>query len=184
MSEHGHHPGGEAIEPATALGKVANGIEHFIRPIYKWMAWGGALVLSALTVTMIWSAIGRYLDRPLEGATDIIEMSLLLMLTFAAGFEHMGHEKMTVDVLYKVLPKKSQAVLAPIIFTLVVAILCIAVFYMVKLGVKMQGRGEVTKGILHLPKYPFVFAISFGVFTLIPIYVSRVLHSIDRLVKR
>jgi TRAP-type C4-dicarboxylate transport system permease small subunit len=165
--------------PATILGKVANGIESFIRPVYRWLGYLGALVIGLLVVAMVYSAVGRYVGHPLSGATDIIEMGLL-----ATGIEHMGHEKMTVEVIVKLFPKKAQAILAPIMFALVIVILVVAIWQLTKLGIKIQDRGELTKDVLHLPKYPFVYLITFGVFTLVPIYLARFLASIDRLVKR
>ena len=106
------------------------------------------------------------------------------MIALAIGIEHMGHEKMTVEVIVKLFPKKAQAILAPIMFALVIVILVVAIWQLIKLGIKIQDRGELTKDVLHLPKYPFVYLITFGVFTLVPIYLARFLASIDRLVKR
>jgi TRAP-type C4-dicarboxylate transport system permease small subunit len=184
VSEHGHPPDGEGAAPSTILGKVANGIEGFIRPIYRWLGYLGALAIGLLVVAMIYSAIGRYVNHPLNGSTDIIEMGLLVMIALAMGIEHMGHEKMTVDAVSRLLPKKMQAVIAPVIFALVIVILVVAIWQLIKLGIKIQDRGELTKDVLHLPKYPFVYLITFGVFTLVPIYLARFLASIDRLVKR
>lgn len=184
MSEHGHPPGGAVEEPATVLGRVANGIERYIEPVYRWLGYLGAATVALLIIAMVYSAFGRYLNHPLNGSTDIIEMGLLVMIALAMGIEHMGHEKMTVDAIYRLFPKKMQAVLAPIVFALVLVIMGIAIYYLVKYGIKLQDRGEVTKGTLHLPKYPFAYIITFGVITLFPIYLARLLHSIDRLVKR
>jgi TRAP-type C4-dicarboxylate transport system permease small subunit len=184
VSEHGHPAEGEVTAPATILGRVANGIEKFIGPVYRWLGYLSAVSIGLLVLAMLYSALGRYVNHPLNGSTDIIEMGLLVMIALAMGVEHMGHEKMTVDALSKLLPKKIQAVLAPLVFTLVIAMLVVAVWQLIKLGVKIQDRGEVTKDVLHLPKYPFVYLISFGVITLVPIYLARLLSSIDRLVKR
>ncbi len=184
MSEHGHPPDSEVVEPATCWARSPTASRGFIEPVYRWLGYAGALVIALLVIAMTYSAIGRYVNHPLNGSTDIIEMGLLVMIALAMGIEHMGHEKMTVDALSKLLPRKMQAVLAPIIFLLVLVIMVIAIYYLIKLGIKMQDRGEVTKGTLHLPKYPFVYIISFGMITLVPIYLARLLHSIDRLVKR
>ena len=67
MSEHGHQVQRRGGDARHRLGQSgASGIEKFIDPIYKWLAWGGALCARALMVTMIYSAIGRYLGSPLE----------------------------------------------------------------------------------------------------------------------
>ena len=43
---------------------------------------------------------------------------------------------------------------------------------------KLLERGETTPGVLELPKYPFAYLIAFGMLTLIPIYVVRLLRSL------
>ena len=157
MSEHGQDAKTEAAMPATVLGRAGQGIVKFITPVYKWLGWGGAFVLFALVVLMIYSALGRYIGYPLNGSGDIIQYSFLVMIALAIGIEHMGHEKMVVDAVVKLFPKKMQQVLEPIIHLLVVAILVLAVWQLIKHGVRLAERGEHTKGTLHLLKAPFAF---------------------------
>lgn len=104
----------------------------------------------------------------------------MLILTFLAiGLEHLGHEKMTVDVLAGRLPARVQAFLRPFIYLLGIAILCVAVWQLVRWGMKVQARGETTRGTLKLPKYPFAYLAAFGMLTLVPIYLSRFLGALD-----
>ena len=46
---------------------------------------------------------------------------------------------------------------------------------------KLIERGETTPGVLSLPKYPFAYLIAFGILTLVPIYLVRLLRAIDEL---
>ena len=184
MSAHGQPPGHEAEVPATVLGRVAGGIEGFVRPIYRWVGWLGALVILGVTIAMIYSAIGRYVGHPLDGAVDIQRLGLVCMVAFAMGIEHMGHEKMTVDAVVRFLPKRVQDYIAPVIFLLVNAMLVIAVWQLTEMGIARQESGQVTRGTMHLPIWPFIFILVYGMLTLIPIYFARLLRSIDRLVKR
>jgi TRAP-type C4-dicarboxylate transport system permease small subunit len=184
VSGHGHSPGGEAAVPATWLGRTARWIEKAVRPVYKWLAYGAAVVVGLVVAAMVYSALGRYVKHPLDGSDDIMRMGFLLLIALGIGFEHLGHEKMTVDVLFKLLPKKMQAWISPIIFLLVLIMLGFAVYYLIEMAVGKIDPPERTGGTLALLKYPFVFIIAFGVTTLIPIYIARFLDSIDRLVKR
>jgi TRAP-type C4-dicarboxylate transport system permease small subunit len=184
VSEHGQDPKAEVAMPATVFGRAGQRIEKSIAPIYRWLGWGGALVLFALVVLMIYSALGRYIGYPLNGSGDIIQYSFLVMIALAMGAEHLGHEKMIVDAVVKFFPKKMQQVLEPIIHLLVIAVLVLAVWQLIKHGVRLAERGEHTKGTLHLLKAPFAFIAGFGMLTLIPIMVARFCESIDRLVKR
>jgi hypothetical protein len=69
----------------------------------------------------------------------------------------------------------------PIIYLLSVAILSITVWQLVRWGVRIQSRGETTPGTLKLPKYPFAYVAAFGMLTLVPIYVSRLLRAVGEL---
>jgi TRAP-type C4-dicarboxylate transport system permease small subunit len=174
--------GGETAIPATGLGRCANAIEAFVKPIYKWIGYIGAAVLAALVLAMVYSVIGRkFFNAPLQGSGDIIQMSMLLLTFAAIGLEHMGHEKMTVEIVADHLPRRLQAILRPIIYFLGVAILCMAVWQIIRWGIKVQNRHETSPGTLKLPKYPFAYVAAFGMLTLIPIYVSRFLRSLDEL---
>jgi hypothetical protein len=82
------------------------------------------------------------------------------------------------------LPKRVQAIIRPIIYFLGAAVLCLAVWQLIKWGIKIQARGETTPGTLKLPKYPFIYLAAFGVLTLVPIYVGRLLNALDKVVKK
>ncbi len=181
MSEHGRPEGDAAVAPG-GLARFADSFEAILRKIYTPLAWVGAATLAALVVAMVWSVIGRkFFNSPLEGSGDIIEMSLLIMTATVFGLEHLGHEKMTVDLLTKRFSKKAQAIIAPIIYCLAIAILCVAVYEVWVWAGALMERGETTPGVLSLPKYPFAYLIGFGVLTLVPIYVVRLLRAIDKL---
>jgi TRAP-type C4-dicarboxylate transport system permease small subunit len=180
----GHGPAeAPATLPTTSLGRFANSIEAFLKPIYTWIAYIGAAVLGLITLAIVYSIIGRLFGAPLPGTQELIEQSLVVMIFAAMGLEHMGHEKMSVDVLCNHLPKKVQSIVAPIIYAIAVAILVIAVWQLVSWGIRVQGRGQTTIGVLALPLYPFAYLSAFGIATLIPIWLSRLLKSIDRAVK-
>ena len=178
MSEH-EQSGGEIAVPATGLAKVADAIEAFIKPIYTWLGYVSAVILGALVIAMVYSVVARrFFNAPLQGSGDIIEMSMLLLTFTALGLEHLGHEKMTVDVIADHLPRRLQALLRPFIYFLGFAILCMAVWQLVRWGIKIQDRGETSSGTLKLPKYPFAYVAAFGMLTVIPIYLARFLRAL------
>jgi TRAP-type C4-dicarboxylate transport system permease small subunit len=108
-----------------------------------------------------------------------------VVITFTVmGLEHMGHEKMTVDILVRRLPTRVQKIIAPIIYLIAIGILVIAVWQLVVWGMKVQDREQTTMGTLGLPIYPFAYLSAFGMFTLIPIYLVRLLASIDAAVRK
>ena len=184
MSEH--RPPDDTVG-ALGMGPagLARRLEALYRPLYTWFSYLGAAVLGLLVLAMMYSVIGRrFFGAPLPGSSDIIEMSLLVMTATVLGAEHMGHEKMTVDVIVRRLPARAQRVIAPIIYLIAIVILCIALWQVIVWGMKVQARGETTPGTLELPKYPFAYLMAIGVFTLIPIYIGRFIGSLGKGVER
>jgi len=180
MNDHGR-PEGEAALPASGLVRFADSFEALLGKIYAPIAWVGAATLAALVAAMFYSVIARrFFNAPLEGSGDIIEMSLLIMTATVLGLEHLGHEKMTVDILIKRFSKKAQAIIAPIVYCLAIAILCVASYELFVFAGKLWERGETTPGVLSLPKYPFAYLIAFGMVTLIPVYVVRLLRALGQ----
>ena len=181
MNDHGRPEGGAAA-PASGLVRFADSFEALLGKIYTPIAWVGAATLAALVVAMFYSVIARrFFNSPLEGSGDIIEMSLLIMTATVLGLEHLGHEKMTVDILINRFSKKAQAVIAPFIYACATAILCVAFYELMVYAGKLLERNETTPGVLELPKYPFAYLIAFGILTLVPIYVVRLLRSLGEL---
>jgi len=184
MSEPGRSEG-EAVMPASGLARAADSIEAFIKPVYTWLAYIGAGALGALVLAMIWSIIGRrFFNAPLKGSTELTQLGLVIITFLVIGFEHMGsHEKMTVDIVSKHLPRKAQAVIQPIIYLLGIAIFCILCWQLIVLANTYRAVHQTTRNV-PVPIYPFTYVAAFGILTMIPIFVMRFLRSLDRLVKK
>jgi TRAP-type transport system small permease protein len=183
MSEPGR-PEAEAAMPVSGLTKFADSIEAFIKPIYTWLGYIGAVVLAGLVLAMVYSIIGRrFLNSPLKGSTEITQLSLAVMTFLVLGLEHMGHEKMTVDLIIKHFSKRAQAIIAPIVYILVIAIFCILCWQLVVLAHTYQNAHQTLRNI-DVPIYPFAYLAAFGILTMIPIYVARFLRAVDTVVKK
>jgi TRAP-type C4-dicarboxylate transport system permease small subunit len=183
MSEHGQ-PEREAALPASGLARFAGSIEAVYKPIYTWLGYVGAAALAALVLAMVWSIIGRkFFGAPLKGSTEITQLGLVVMTFLVLGAEHMGHEKMTVDIIFRHLPRRLQEIVAPVTYFLALAIFCILCWQLVKLGITYQ-NGHQTLRNLDVKIYPFAYLSAFGILTMIPIYLVRLLKSIDTAVKK
>jgi TRAP-type transport system small permease protein len=183
MSEHGQ-PEREATLSASGLARFADSIEAFYKPVYTWLGYIGAAALAALVLAMVWSIVGRkFFGAPLKGSTEITQLGLVVMTFLVLGAEHMGHEKMTVDIIIKHFPRRLQEIIAPITYILVIAIFCILCWQLVVLGITYQDAHQTLRNI-DVKIYPFAYLAAFGILTMIPIYLVRFLKSIDRAVKK
>ena len=183
MSEHGQ-PEAEAAPSDSGLARFAASFEAVLKPVYTWLAYISAAVLGLLILAIVYSIIGRQFGASLPGSREIIEQSLVVIVFLVMGLEHMGHEKMAVDIVIRHLPKRAQTIIAPLIYAIAVAILVIAVWELVAWGTRMYDQGRTTMGTLSLPIWPFAYLAAFGMATLIPIWFIRFLTSIDKAVRR
>ncbi len=183
MSEHGQ-PEREAAVPASGLARFADSIERLYKPVYIWLGYIGAAALAALVLAMFWSIIGRkFLNAPLKGSTEITQLGLVIMTFLVLAAEHMGHEKMTVDIIIKHFPRKLQDVIAPVVYILAIGVFCILCWQLVVLAKTYQDAHQSLRNI-DVKIFPFTYLAAFGILTMIPIYVVRFLKSLDRVVKK
>ena len=183
MNEH-ERPAGEVNLPHHGLVKFADSIETFLKPIYIWFGYVGSVALGALIVAMIYSIIGRrFFNAPLPASTEIAKFALVVMTFTVIAIEHMGHEKMIVDIVIKRFPRKMQEIIAPVIYILVIGIFSVLCWQLIELGMTYQMYHQTLRNI-KVEIYPFTYLAAFGIFTMIPIYAIRFLKAIDRAVKR
>lgn len=183
MSEHGR-PEAQTALPASGLARFADSLEAVLKPFYTWVAYLGATAMGLLVLVILYSIFARVFGSSLRGAQELTEQALVVIIFLVMGLEHMGHEKMIVDVLVNRFPLKMRNVIACFAYLVALAILVIAVWQLVRWGMKVQDRDQTTMGVLSLPLYPFAYLAVFGIATLIPIYIIRLLHAIDRVVKK
>jgi TRAP-type C4-dicarboxylate transport system permease small subunit len=183
MSEHGQ-PEAVAAGPASGLARFADSFEALIKPFYRAVAYIGAAAMGLLVLMILYSVFARVFGSSMPGSQELTEQGLVVIVFTLMGFEHLGHEKMIVDVLVNKFPKRLREIVAIIIYLIATGILVIAVWQLIRWGMKVQDRGQTTMGALSLPVYPFSYLSAFGIATLVPIYLIRLLHAIDEAVKR
>ena len=128
MSEHGQ-PEGAAAVPPTGLAKAAESIDAFIKPIYTWLGYLGAALVGRFGLDHVLvdtrapllqrAPAGVHRDHPTGPGVH--------RRLWSSAIEHMGrHEKMTVDILVKHLPRPGcRRIIAPFIYLLGIIIFCV-----------------------------------------------------------
>ena len=183
MSERNPRATANAI-PLTGLARAAQAINRTIEPINRYIAYLGAGMLGLLVLMLMYSIIGRrLLGAPLRGSFELTELFLVAITFTVLAAECMGHEKMTVDIIANRFSRKIQDIIAPFIFALVLIILAVLTWQLIRQGIRLQGFHQTTR-VIQIPIYPFLYLAAFGIITLIPVYLTRFLHALDKAVKR
>ncbi len=176
--------GTEGAKSQGGLSDLAQVLNRKIEPINRYISYLGAGMLGLLVLMLMYSIIGRRLiGSPLKGSFELTELFLVAITFTVLAAECMGHEKMTVDILSKHLPRRIQDIVAPIIFALVIFMLVVLTWQLIKQGIRVQGFHQTTR-VIQIPIYPFLYLAAFGIITLIPVYLVRFLFSLDRAVKK
>jgi TRAP-type C4-dicarboxylate transport system permease small subunit len=151
------------VEIAMKLGKrfetTARGLHALIR-VLTWVA-SGALGMMILFVVI--NVLTRFLfKKPLPGSIEIIELVAVVIVFFSMAYTEARRGHIYVELVVSQLPKRTQAILASIMYLLAAAFFA-----------AMGWRGGVLAFsylfpvfrdtyVLSIPFAPFMFVIAFG----------------------
>jgi TRAP-type C4-dicarboxylate transport system permease small subunit len=183
MDEKARPPEGGELRQ-SGLVRFAVSIEVVLKPVYTWLGYAGATALAILIVAMMYSIVGRrFFNSPLPASTELTKFALVIMTFTVIAIEHMGFEKMTVDIVIRRFPRRLQEIIAPVVYTLVIGIFGVLCWQLIVLGMTYQQYHQTLRNI-KVEIYPFTYLAGFGIFTMIPIYVVRFLKALDKVLKR
>jgi len=148
---------------AMKLGKLfettVKGI-HVLSRVLTWVATGA---LSIMILFVVSNILARFLLRkPLPGSIEVIELLAVVVVFFALAYTEVRRGHVHVELVVSRLPRRTQAILASIMYFLAAAFFA-----------TMGWRGGVLAWsylfpriretyVLSIPHAPFLFAIAFG----------------------
>ena len=121
-----------------------------------------ATVLSAMMFLTMADVVLRYVfGNPLPGAYEVIQYMMAIVIPF--GIVYCAHEKghVSVEVLFALLPERVQSILECVNSAIVLILFLLISWQSVRFVGETYESG-LTSGVLYIPAYPFVAAISLG----------------------
>ena len=168
------------MEPTTWLGKF----EKFNVRLSRWFEWIGIIGLVAMMlVTVIDVVGGKLFTWRLLGAIDIVTLSQLVAIAFAASATLIIGRHITVDFFFRKLPRRVQAVIDTIINLLILCLFSLIVWRLTVLGYRFQISGESTATV-YIPLYPFAYGIALASIPVFLVILTDLIKSSIRVVKR
>jgi len=164
----------------TALNKF----EKFNRSLSGWFEWIGlAGLLVVMFITCIDVIGAKVFLRPVFGAIDIVMLSQLVAISFAAAFSLILGRHVRVEFFVVMLPRRVQAVIDGIVFLLGLILFILIIWRLCVYGYFLQTGGEesATAGI---PLYPFAYGIALASIPVCLVLLLEFLNAIVRMVKR
>ncbi|HKI48419.1 MAG TPA: TRAP transporter small permease [Desulfobacteria bacterium] len=142
-------------------------MEAINRLIYKLVDWvkhlGGVALVGMMTITTL-DVITRYFGHPIFGAVELVSFMATILLACAMPMTHLENGHVGVDLVVRLLSKRSQALIDTITGLLSLILFVLICWQCVLYAQTMKKTGEVSMS-LQFPNYIFVWvvAVAFGV---------------------
>jgi len=164
----------------TALNKF----EKFNRSLSGWFEWIGlAGLLVVMFITCIDVIGAKVFLRPVFGAIDIVMLSQLVAISFAAAFSLILGRHVRVEFFVVMLPRRVQAVIDGIVFLLGLILFILIIWRLCVYGYFLQTGGEES-ATARIPLYPFAYGIALASIPVCLVFLNKFLNAIVRMVKR
>jgi TRAP-type C4-dicarboxylate transport system permease small subunit len=134
--------------------------ERFNRRLSYWFEWIGlAAMILMMVITCIDVVGAKVFKSPVLGALDIVQLSQIVAIAFAASMTLILGRHVQVEFFYKLLPQRAQAVINTIILLIVFLFFMVIIWQVCVLGYSFQTSGEYSM-TAYIPYYPFAYAVA------------------------
>jgi TRAP-type C4-dicarboxylate transport system permease small subunit len=164
----------------TALEKF----EKFNRLLSGWFEWiglAGLLVVMAITCIDVIGA--KVFLKPVFGSIDIVMLSQLVAISFAASFALILGRHVRVEFFITRLRGRARAVIECVISLLGLTLFILIIWRLCVYGYSLKKGSEVSPTAL-IPLYPFAYGVAVASIPVCLVFLSRFLNAMSRMVKR
>jgi TRAP-type C4-dicarboxylate transport system permease small subunit len=168
------------VKSLTVLDKF----EKFNRSLSGWFEWIGLVgLLVVMFITCIDIIGAKLFLRPVFGAIDIVVLSQLVAISFAAAFALILGRHVKVEFFVTRLPRRAQAVIDSIIHLLGLGFFILIVWRLCVHGYSLQTGKEVS-ATARIPLYLFAYGIALASIPVCLVFLHQFLDAIVRALKR
>ena len=159
-------------------------MERAMGPVCRTLTWTGAGCLAAMGLLTTADVVGRYfLNRPVEGAIELSEFALVLLVFLGLGSTGLAGNQVVVDIALERFGPRLRATSDAVNALLGVGFWALIAWRTTVQGREVALRGEVST-ILAIPTYPFVYAVALGCGIMALALVVPLLVALSRTVRR
>jgi TRAP-type C4-dicarboxylate transport system permease small subunit len=154
---------------------------HVLSGWFEWIGLVGLLVVMAITCIDVIGA--KVFLKPVFGSIDIVMLSQLVAISFAASFALILGRHVRVEFFITRLRGRAQAVIESIVSLIGFALFVLIIWRLCVYGYSLQTGGEVS-ATARIPMAPFAYGIAFASVPVCLVFLSRFLNALSRMVKR
>jgi TRAP-type C4-dicarboxylate transport system permease small subunit len=160
---------------------VLGKFERFNHRLSGWCEWLGIVAMLLMMVITCIDVVGAKVFKwPLLGALDIVMLSQIVAISFAASVTLIAGRHIQVEFLFNLLPRRARAVINSIVLLLGLGLFILIIWRLCVLGYAFQTSGEYSP-TAYIPLYPFAYAIALAS---IPVCLVLLLEFLKSLTKR
>jgi len=154
------------------IGRITHPIVNFLRSI----AMGILSIMMLLTATDV---IGRYVfNRPITGALEITEFMMAVMISFGIGYCAILGGHVSVDLVVKHFPRKTQAIIESIT-SCAALIFFILITWQNVIFIQDNYLSKLKTPVLLIAVYPFVALVAIGLAALCLVLLLLLIRNIS-----
>jgi TRAP-type C4-dicarboxylate transport system permease small subunit len=164
----------------TVLDKFEK-FNRLVSSCFEWVGLAGLLIMMFITCIDVIGA--KLFLRPVFGAIDIVMLSQVVAISFAAAMTLILGRHVQVEFFITRLPRRVQAVTDSIVFFLGLFFFILVVWRLCVHGYHFQTGGEMS-ATASIPLYIFAYGIALASIPVCLVLLLGFLKSIGKIVKR
>ena len=140
---------------------VLEAIENIVDRISRKSLWISYAAISAMMVFVFVDVILRYFGHPTSGSVDIVQMLIVVSVSFAVGYTHVKKRHPTITIVVSHFPKNIRRTISIITTFLSLLLFILLAWQSANLAKHMWVHHEGTM-TLGIPVFPMIYGIAFG----------------------
>ena len=158
--------------------------EKFNDQLSRWCEWLSIVALLLIVAITCADVVGAKVFKwRLPGAIDLVMLSQLVAIAFAAGMTLIKGRHIQVEFFTKLLPQRVQDVIESFVLLLVLGLFSTIIWRVCVLGRSFQTSGEYSATI-YIPYYPFAYGIALACVPVWLILLFQFIQSITKSVQK
>lgn len=158
--------------------------EKFNRRLSYWFEWIGLAAMILMMVLTCIDVVGaKIFKSPVLGALDIVQLSQIVAIAFAASMTLILGRHVQVEFFHKLLPRRAQAVINTIVLFIVFLFFIVIIWQVFVLGYSFQTSGEYSM-TAYIPYYPFAYAVALAFIPVCLVLLVELIRSLKQKVEK
>ena len=158
------------------LGKFEK-FNHRLSDWFEWIGLAGMLLVMAITCIDVVGA--KVFKWPLLGALDIVMLSQIVAIAFAASMALILGRHIRVEFLFNLLPRRARAIINSFVLLLGLGLFSVIIWRLCVLGYSFQTSGEYSM-TAYIPLYPFAYGIALASIPVCLVFLLEFLKSLTK----